>query len=89
MKLPLTLDKAESLILEACKSGQFEEDFYFGDWPHVSARLLADRKLLIEAVELVLGRIPSHTPNAIKLLAALDEVKAGWPTEADRGNATS
>lgn len=84
MKLPLTLEKAESLILEACKSGQFEEDFYFGDWPHVSAKLLSDREALLKFMKLLepkISKLHPRSPLRIAYVQALEETRDGWPTE--------
>lgn len=77
----LTLAKLEKIIEAACKEGIFHEDHLYEYEPHTTAKLLADRKALLEAAEKTLSRMVPHSSGAILLRAAIESAHAGWPTE--------
>ena len=79
--MSLSIAKLEKIIEAACKDGQFHEGFLFEYEPEVSAKLLQDRKTLIEAAEQALKRMVPHSPSAILLAAAIESAHAGWPEE--------
>ena len=77
--MSLTLKKLEIIIEAAVKEGHFHEDYLFEYEPHAAAKLLSDRKTLLDAVAEAVKRLHPRSQSAIALRRAIDEVEAGWP----------
>lgn len=78
---PLTPARVEKIVQAACVEGRFQEDFYFEKWPHVTARAMKDRRMIIDAAEKACERLPPRSPARLLLAAAIEEAYAGWPSE--------
>lgn len=79
--MSFSIAKLEKVIEAAAQNGCFEPDYLYEYEPHVTAKLLADRKILLEAAETALKRMIQHTPSAILLAAAIEAAHAGWPKD--------
>lgn len=75
------LAKLELMIQAAAKTGYFSDDYVFEYGPHDAAKLMTDRKRLLEAAEKACQRLPPTSPARILLAAAIEEAYAGWPLE--------